>query len=121
MLCGVALFALLRSCGLYLFRDDQQYEATSHGIGVGQWMCSIGLPRLGALITLRIVGRLLRLFAWPMAAPVTVHTPCLFPPALWQRVDSSRKRVLVARGCERLPPCRRCLAFRRGVIGYPRG
>ena len=99
MLCGVALFAaLLRSCGLSLFRDDQQYEATSHGIGVGQGMCSIGLPRLGALITLRIVGRLLRLFAWPMAAPVTVHTPCLFPPALWQRVDSSRKRVLVARG-----------------------
>jgi hypothetical protein len=76
MLCGVALFALLRSCGLSLFRDDQQYEATSHGIGVGQGMGSIGLPRLGALITLRIVGRLLRLFAWPMAAPASDDARC---------------------------------------------
>lgn len=60
-LCGMALFGLLAFYGFHLFLDDWQYATTSPGIGVPQWIYTIWLPLLSALITLRILGRLLRL------------------------------------------------------------
>jgi TRAP-type C4-dicarboxylate transport system permease small subunit len=63
-LCGIALFAVLAFYGTYLFLDDYQYGTTSPGIGVPQWIYTIWLPVLSALITLRILGRLVRLLAF---------------------------------------------------------
>jgi TRAP-type C4-dicarboxylate transport system permease small subunit len=60
-LCGAALFAGLAFYGTYLLLDDYQYGTTSPGIGVPQWIYTVWLPLLSALITLRIVGRLARL------------------------------------------------------------
>jgi TRAP-type transport system small permease protein len=60
-LCGIALFAVLAYYGFHLFLDDWSYGTTSPGIGVPQWIYTIWLPAFAALITLRIVGRLVRL------------------------------------------------------------
>lgn len=60
-LCGMALFGLLAFYGFHLFLDDWQYATTSPGIGVPQWIYTVWLPLLCALITLRLCGRLLRL------------------------------------------------------------
>ena len=60
-LCGFALFAVLAFYGFYLFLDDWQYGTTSPGIGVPQWIYTAWLPLFGALIALRILGRLARL------------------------------------------------------------
>jgi TRAP-type C4-dicarboxylate transport system permease small subunit len=60
-LCSVALFAVLAFYGFRLFLDDWQYGTTSPGIGVPQWIYTVWLPVFAALITLRIVGRLVRL------------------------------------------------------------
>ena len=62
-LCAVALFAVLAFYGTYLFLDDYQYGTTSPGIGIPQWIYTVWLPLFSALITLRILGRLVRLLA----------------------------------------------------------
>jgi TRAP-type C4-dicarboxylate transport system permease small subunit len=60
---GIALFALIAWYGVKLFQDDWQYGTTSPGIGVPQWIYTLWLPVFAAIITLRIAGRLVRLFA----------------------------------------------------------
>lgn len=59
--CGLALFAVIAWYGVKLLQDDWQYGTTSPGIGVPQWIYTIWLPVLSALIALRIAGRLVRL------------------------------------------------------------
>jgi TRAP-type C4-dicarboxylate transport system permease small subunit len=61
MLCALVLFALLTFYGCKLFLDDWEFGTTSPGIGVPQWIYTVWLPVLCALIALRIVGRLARL------------------------------------------------------------
>lgn len=61
MLIGLVLFALIAWYGTRLFYDDWQYETTSPGIGIPQWIYTIWLPLLAALICLRITGRIIRL------------------------------------------------------------
>lgn len=61
MTVGLVLFALIAWYGTRLFYDDWQYETTSPGIGIPQWLYTIWLPLLAALIGLRIAGRIVRL------------------------------------------------------------
>ena len=58
---GLVLFALIAWYGVKLFMDDWNYETTSPGIGIPQWIYTIWLPLLAALIALRIAGRITRL------------------------------------------------------------
>jgi TRAP-type C4-dicarboxylate transport system permease small subunit len=61
MSAAAALFAIIVWYGIRLLQDDWQYETTSPGIGIPQWLYTLWLPLLSAAITLRIVGRILRL------------------------------------------------------------
>lgn len=60
---GVALmlFAIIAWYGVKLLLDDWNYETTSPGIGIPQWIYTFWLPVLAALIGLRIAGRIVRL------------------------------------------------------------
>jgi TRAP-type C4-dicarboxylate transport system permease small subunit len=59
---GLALFALISGYGARLVLDDLRFETTSPGIGVPQWLYSVWLPVLSAVIVLRLLGRLMRLY-----------------------------------------------------------
>ncbi len=61
MLAGAALFGIIVWYGIKLFLDDWNFDTTSPGIGIPQWIYTIWLPLLAAAITLRILGRILRL------------------------------------------------------------
>jgi TRAP-type C4-dicarboxylate transport system permease small subunit len=54
------MFAVLAWYGTFLFWDDWQFDTTSPGIGIAQWIYTIWLPVLSAVIFLRILGRLIR-------------------------------------------------------------
>lgn len=62
MIVGLALFAIIAWYGFRLLMDDWTYETTSPGIGIPQWIYTLWLPLLAALIGLRIAGRILRLW-----------------------------------------------------------
>ena len=61
MLAAAVLFAILVWYGSKLLQDDWNYGTTSPGIGIPQWIYTLWLPLLSAVITLRILGRILRL------------------------------------------------------------
>jgi TRAP-type C4-dicarboxylate transport system permease small subunit len=61
MLAAAALFAILVWYGSKLLLDDWNYGTTSPGIGIPQWIYTLWLPLLSAVITLRILGRIVRL------------------------------------------------------------
>lgn len=61
MLIALVLFAIIVWYGIKLFLDDWNYETTSPGIGIPQWIYTLWLPLLSALIGLRIAGRIMRL------------------------------------------------------------
>ena len=61
MLAAAVLFAILVWYGSKLLLDDWNYGTTSPGIGIPQWIYTLWLPLLSAVITLRILGRILRL------------------------------------------------------------
>lgn len=63
---GIAMFALMAWYAAFLFWDDWQYDTTSAGIGIPQWLYTIWLPVLSAVIVLRLVGRLIRLIRQPV-------------------------------------------------------
>ncbi|WP_019142350.1 TRAP transporter small permease [Noviherbaspirillum massiliense] len=65
MALSAVMFALMAWYGFYLFWDDWQYDTTSPGIGIPQWIYTIWLPLLSVVIFLRILGRLGRLFRQP--------------------------------------------------------
>ncbi|NMM25742.1 MAG: TRAP transporter small permease [Glaciimonas sp.] len=57
---GALMFAIMAWYGTFLFWDDWQYDTTSPGIGIPQWIYTLWLPLLSALIFLRIIGRTIR-------------------------------------------------------------
>jgi TRAP-type C4-dicarboxylate transport system permease small subunit len=63
---GALMFAVMAWYGTFLFWDDWQYDTTSPGVGIPQWMYTIWLPLLSAVIFLRLVGRLIRLVRAPV-------------------------------------------------------
>jgi TRAP-type C4-dicarboxylate transport system permease small subunit len=65
MVLSAVMFGVLAWYGCFLFWDDWQYGTTSPGIGIPQWIYTIWLPLLSALIFLRIVGRVVRLLRAP--------------------------------------------------------
>jgi TRAP-type C4-dicarboxylate transport system permease small subunit len=60
LLLGMLMFAVMAWYGYFLFLDDWQYDTTSPGIGIPQWIYSMWLPLLSVVIFLRILGRLVR-------------------------------------------------------------
>lgn len=60
LVLGALMFAIMAWYGTILFWDDWQFDTTSPGIGIAQWIYTIWLPLLSAVIFLRIVGRLIR-------------------------------------------------------------
>jgi len=60
MALGIVMFAVMAWYGYFLFLDDWQYDTTSPGIGIPQWLYSIWLPLLSCVIFLRLLGRLIR-------------------------------------------------------------
>lgn len=58
---GITMFGVMAWYGTFLFWDDWQYDTTSPGVGIPQWIYTIWLPLLSAVILLRLVGRLIRL------------------------------------------------------------
>jgi len=58
---ALALFAIIAGYGVRLLLDDWNYETTSPGIGIPQWIYTLWLPLLAMLIDLRIAGRIVRL------------------------------------------------------------
>lgn len=65
MVLSAVMFAVMAWYGTFLFWDDWQYDTTSPGIGIPQWIYTIWLPLLSALIFLRIIGRLIRFIRQP--------------------------------------------------------
>ena len=61
----IVMFAVMAWYGTFLFWDDWQFDTTSPGVGIPQWIYTIWLPLLSALITLRLIGRLIRLLRAP--------------------------------------------------------
>jgi TRAP-type C4-dicarboxylate transport system permease small subunit len=64
-LTALVLFGILTFYGTRLFYDDWAFGTTSPGIGIPQWIYSVWLPILSALIVLRLAGRLARLARGP--------------------------------------------------------
>jgi TRAP-type C4-dicarboxylate transport system permease small subunit len=61
MMLSAVLFTMVAWFGWRFFLDDVKYETTSPGLGVPQWLYSVWLTVLSALIVARIIGRLYRL------------------------------------------------------------
>jgi TRAP-type C4-dicarboxylate transport system permease small subunit len=61
MLLSAVMFGVMAWYGSFLFWDDWQYDTTSPGIGIPQWIYTIWLPVLSFVIFLRILGRIVRL------------------------------------------------------------
>ena len=61
MAAAAGLFLIIVWYGFKLFLDDWKFDTTSPGIGIPQWIYTIWLPLLSAVIALRIVGRIVRL------------------------------------------------------------
>jgi len=61
MVAAAILFMIIVWYGTRLFLDDWKFDTTSPGIGIPQWIYTIWLPLLSAVITLRIIGRIVRL------------------------------------------------------------
>jgi TRAP-type C4-dicarboxylate transport system permease small subunit len=52
--CSMVMFALVAWYGGRMAWDDWQYEVTSPGIGAPQWLYTVWLPLLAALIVFRL-------------------------------------------------------------------
>jgi len=61
MAAAAVLFAIIAWYGIRLLLDDWNFDTTSPGIGIPQWIYTLWLPVLSAAITLRILGRIVRL------------------------------------------------------------
>ena len=54
-LCSLAMFAVLAAYGARMAWDDYDFEVTSPSLGVPQWLYTIWLPLLSALIVVRLI------------------------------------------------------------------
>ena len=61
MAAAAVLFTIIVWYGIRLLADDWNFDTTSPGIGIPQWIYTLWLPLLSAAITLRILGRIVRL------------------------------------------------------------
>ena len=61
MALSATLFTMVAWFGWRFFLDDWQYGTTSPGLGIEQWIYSVWLTVLAALIVARIAGRIVRL------------------------------------------------------------
>jgi len=57
---SLLLFSLVTWYGARLAWDEYRFEVLSPGLGVPQWQYTVTLPVIAALISLRILGRLVR-------------------------------------------------------------
>jgi len=69
---GCSLFALLVWYGSRLAWDEFRFDVGSPGLGVPQWLYTIWLPVLSAVVCARIIGRMIRLVR---AGPAEASTP----------------------------------------------
>ncbi|CAO3440531.1 TRAP transporter small permease [Azospirillum endophyticum] len=61
MACTAAMFALLVVYGAWATWDDYRFEVTSPALGLPQWIYTVWLPLLSAVVTLRALGRMVRI------------------------------------------------------------
>lgn len=61
MAAAAVLFGIIVWYGIRLVLDDWKFDTTSPGIGIPQWLYTIWLPVLAAVIVMRIAGRIARL------------------------------------------------------------
>jgi TRAP-type C4-dicarboxylate transport system permease small subunit len=61
MVAAAVLFTIIVWYGIKLLLDDWNFDTTSPGIGIPQWIYTLWLPLLSAVIVLRIIGRIMRL------------------------------------------------------------
>ena len=59
-LCSLVMFAVLCAYGVLMAWDDYDFEVTSPSLGVPQWLYTIWLPVLSALIVVRLLASLRR-------------------------------------------------------------
>jgi len=59
-LCSLTVFGLLTYYGSYMAWDDYHYEVTTPSLGIPQWLYTVWLPVLSAVIVLRLLGVLRR-------------------------------------------------------------
>lgn len=60
LLAALVMFALLTWFGTRMAWDDFRFEVTSPALGIPQWIYTVWLPLLSALIVVRILGALRR-------------------------------------------------------------
>ena len=60
VVCSLAMFAVLTAYGARMAWDDYAFEVTSPSLGLPQWLYTIWLPLLSALIVIRLVALLWR-------------------------------------------------------------
>lgn len=60
LLLGMALFALIAWYGARLTWDEFNFEVSSSGLGVPQWLYTMWLPVLCVVVCARIAGRIAR-------------------------------------------------------------
>jgi TRAP-type C4-dicarboxylate transport system permease small subunit len=58
----LGLFGLLTWLGALYVWDEYRFEVMSPGMGVPQWRYTVALPTLSLLVSLRILGRLVRVW-----------------------------------------------------------
>ncbi|SDH89992.1 TRAP transporter small permease [Propionivibrio dicarboxylicus] len=59
-LCSLVMFAVLCAYGVLMAWDDYDFEVTSPSLGVPQWLYTVWLPVLSALIVVRLLASLRR-------------------------------------------------------------
>jgi TRAP-type transport system small permease protein len=60
LVAALTMFALLLMLGVRMAWDDYRFEVTSPALGIPQWIYTVWLPLLSALIVVRILGALRR-------------------------------------------------------------
>ena len=58
--CSLAMFSVLCGYGAMMAWDDYAFEVTSPSLGIPQWVYTVWLPVLSALIVVRLLAALLR-------------------------------------------------------------
>jgi TRAP-type C4-dicarboxylate transport system permease small subunit len=62
---SLLLFSLITWYGAWLTWDEYRFEVLSPGLGVPQWIYTLALPVFAAVISLRLLGRLMRVARAP--------------------------------------------------------
>jgi len=60
LLAALVMFTLLAVLGTRMAWDDYRFEVTTPALGIAQWIYTIWLPLLSALIVVRVLGALRR-------------------------------------------------------------